>query len=482
MTSVVDKFCFNKASKIILYGAAYLGKLFFDTLSSQGFQIEAFVDARANEISKMKGRPVYSLDELSKQYNGENIIIVVAVKNVFEHSKIASSLVEKGFNKIVYKPYEVIKGKGSLEQERISDLFDVIQDNKIITETYVDVTQRKPYLSTSSKYLISEDDTEVIVYLPTNCIFQDRIKDNDIADICSLYLYPHIQFFEFLQGKLDAKPSAYIEYCRNAARRVGDFETTQLWEQNVVRNRTLIFEEMSNSFLIDREFFVRSAPKVEWNKQGYFNLNSGKHRTTFLISKGVTSIPVRMSKKDYECWVNKDCAELSFNKIAEEVHELIAPIEHPYFYEYPCAGRSFFENLVYQMAKQFCALWYTSPNINFMHNKKFYIDVKDNGYLSRHFRRLGCCVYNANKGDYSDILETLFGIENKEEKNASCNIDVVVIELDSIEKFYEEKNKLFAQHWIIISQDTRYKEMGQYIAGGACNGLSTNVYYLENVE
>ena len=475
-----NKFKFNKTDKIILYGAAYLGKLFFDTLSQQGFQIEAFIDNRADEISDMKGRPVFKLDEMRQHYEGEDVVVIVAVKNVFEHSKIAFALADKGFNKIIYKPYEVIKGKGTSEQEKLSEVFDVIQDNKDIGEWELELTGKKAYLSISKKYLIEEKETEVLVYLPTSYICQDKLMDNNEVDICAMYMYPHIQFFEFLQGKQDATPDAYLEFCKKAAKKVGDFETTTLWEQNVVRNRTLIFEEMSNSFLIDRDFFVRSAPRVEWNEQGYFNLNSGKHRTTFLISKGVTCIPVRMKKADYVYWLNRECAKESFDKIASEVLELKAPIEHPYFYEYPCTGKSFYENVLYQLARCFCKMWYTEPNVNFMVEKKMYIGVDDNGFLSRHFRRMGCCVYNEQRNRFTKILDELFMIKNKDIEEISKQNDVAIVELDDIESFYKKKNNIYAKNWIIISKDDRFEsiEHGIYIAGGACNGVSMKLYYI----
>lgn len=116
--------------KCILYGAASIGNLAKKSLEKCGFEILGYIDKRAFEMSSYNELPVWGLDNVPTEYVNSNTIIYIAVKNVFEHERIVLDLAERGFSSIVYKPYNVLIGIGSAEEERISAIYDKLFEGK----------------------------------------------------------------------------------------------------------------------------------------------------------------------------------------------------------------------------------------------------------------------------------------------------------------------------------------------------------------
>jgi hypothetical protein len=60
-----------------------------------------------------------------------------------------------------------------------------------------------------------------------------------------------------------------------------------------------------NDLLSINEGFFRDNPiKLKWNSKGYFNILDGKHRVAFFIIKGLKNIPAKISRADYNQWLN----------------------------------------------------------------------------------------------------------------------------------------------------------------------------------
>ena len=156
-------------------------------------------------------------------------------------------------------------------------------------------------------------------------------------------LYPHISFFNFLANKREAEKESYLEFCEQSASAIGDIKITKAWRENVLRNRTKIYQQMCNALDLDSDFFIRTAPTATWNKKGYFNLTSGKHRATFLTSKGKRYIPLSILKSDYLLWLQKEeYTTLKEELIQNEERKTQSKILHPYFYKFPCIEHFFY--------------------------------------------------------------------------------------------------------------------------------------------
>ena len=115
-----------------------------------------------------------------------------------------------------------------------------------------------------------------------------------------------MQFFQFIGGNIKATLDNYIQFCEKAALSQEKIDITKSWRRNVLRNRSSLYDQMSKLMEIDPEFFIRNAPSAIWNgERKYFNLISGKHRTSFLISKGKLFITLDISKEDYNEWYDE---------------------------------------------------------------------------------------------------------------------------------------------------------------------------------
>ena len=112
----MDEFILSKRSHFILYGAASLGSVLYKKLKQHGANIDAYIDQRAEEMHELMGLPVYGLTEVANHLDVKNAVVIVSVKNVFEHTRIAAQLSELGFHNLLFKPYPVLQGKGTAEE------------------------------------------------------------------------------------------------------------------------------------------------------------------------------------------------------------------------------------------------------------------------------------------------------------------------------------------------------------------------------
>ncbi len=136
-----ESFVFSSRSGIILYGASSIGHLMFEKLSSAGYKIAGFIDKRAEEIKEYMGVPVWTVSSVPKEIKaGDDTVVFVAVKNVFEHQTIAALLTENGFHNIIYKPYNSIINNSSDYDRKMSAVYEQVFDGKLDGEILVDAT------------------------------------------------------------------------------------------------------------------------------------------------------------------------------------------------------------------------------------------------------------------------------------------------------------------------------------------------------
>lgn len=333
-------FSIDSETPIYLYGAASIGKIVLKTLST--FNIQGFIDMRGKEIESMCGKMVYSLENIPSLAK-KNGIIIITVKNVFEHEEIAYSLYKQGCRNIIYKSKSVLEGNPSEHEKILSDLWDEIVSGEFKFEgRHIPKYQFELHYSFVDYARICEINGRVIANVPLELIYTND-TENFWGNINIQALYPHISFFNFLANKRGAEKDSYLEFCEQSASAIGDIKITKAWRENVLRNRTRIYEQMCNALDLDSDFFIRTAPTANWNKKGYFNLTSGKHRATFLISKGKRYIPLSISESDYLLWLQKEeYTTLKYQFIQDARRETKSKIFHPYFYKFPCMEQVFY--------------------------------------------------------------------------------------------------------------------------------------------
>lgn len=320
---------FNKDVPIVIYGAASTGIALYHCLSNNGFTVLCFLDRRADEIGSIDEVPVYNVDGLPRQ-EFLQALVVLAIKNVFEHEEIVKVLSSVGWNYFVYKPYSIVSGGDATSEEMaLSDLWDQLTIGRVNVDGPLVIPHVKINNREQSRAPLAIRDGCVVFSVPVELIFTGLgNNENPWVDINVLELYPHIELFRYLFGDHSCSPQAYIDFCSDAAT-ISGVKVTEFWRKSVFQNRSMVFHEMQRNLGTNYNFFINSAPKVQWNPKGYFNLHSGKHRVSFLVAAGFREIPVLISRYDFDCWQKFGNLPLVVDNCEES--NLSLRISHPRF-------------------------------------------------------------------------------------------------------------------------------------------------------
>lgn len=328
--------CNGIMKSYIIYGAAAIGDLVKVSLEKCRFHVTGYIDRRAFELKSYNGLPVWSLENVPEQYVTEDTVVFVGVKNVFEHERIVRLLIKRGFQYIIYKPYGVIMGHGTTEEERISAIYDrLFQGMPEAGGMEAPKCTVNAGTSMHDYALLKDLGEELIAYIPAEFICTNNYLQGGMVkwgSVNILAFFTHIDFFRFLDNREDASPQAYLEeYCEFTARLQKKITITDAWRDNVIRNRSQIYEKMSESMNLDADFFVRNAPEAVWNDERHiFNLTSGKHRSTFLAARGLKYVPLKMKKEDYYKFFHDEAAVKVKELLSAAEEDIIIP--HPCFY------------------------------------------------------------------------------------------------------------------------------------------------------
>lgn len=381
----------------IIYGAAAIGDLVKVSLEKCGFPIIGYMDKRAFELKSYNELPVWSVESVPEQYITEDTFVFVAVKNVFEHERIVKLLIKRGFRYIVYKPYGVLMGHGTREEECISHIYDMLfqaMPEAQCMEVPDCTAGERSFLHDYA--LLKDFGEEIIAYIPAEFICTNNYSQGGMVkwgNINILAFFTHIDFFRFLDNREDASLQAYLEeYCEYTARLQKKITITDAWKDNVIKNRSQIYEKMSESMNLDADFFVRNAPEAVWNDERHiFNLTSGKHRSTFLAAKGMKYIPLKIKKEDYHKFFNKE--------EAVKVKELLSVIEEDIIIPHPCFYRDVrsVDKGEYILLSWFARFYgrqsfYKYEKVRFQ-QMKIMDWSNDFGNFARFLARLGCEVH-----------------------------------------------------------------------------------------
>lgn len=339
----------QKGDPILLYGAATTGAILYNNLTANGFVIHGFIDQRADEIDGYYDLPVWDMEAAGHYAAEHEAAVVVAIKNVFEHERVAAGLWRAGCRKVIFRPYRSVNG-GESEQDR---LLNAVYD-RLISGSCADlppcpeVAGPERQILRDHAVLLDQGDY-VTANIPAPYVFTDKYADPAIpwGDILCLGLLPHLGLFDVFNGTWNPDYPEYMRYCRRAAEKSGGIVTSDAWEASVYQNRLDVFNHMEYSWEHDRAFFVRSAVEGVYNPKGYFNIRSGKHRMTYLLVKGSRYLPLRIRKADYEVWRRREQAERITNFLFETQGETLPVLlGNPYLYDRGGDTAAFYERLL----------------------------------------------------------------------------------------------------------------------------------------
>lgn len=359
MVKYGEEYKLDKSISFLIYGAATTGAIVYTKLKEMGVNILAFADKRADETESYYGLPVWGMDEVGTYKDKEKVCIFIAIKNVFEHEKVAMELRQRGYQKIVFRPYQVVTDIGNENDKCLNNAYDSVLCGNIPAVCKIILDFDMHVLKDSA--VISDLGDYVIANIPIQYIFTDMSKGvNSIwSDIPCLGMLAHIGLFEMLNGTKNDDWSEYIKYCKTAAQKNGGIVMSQEWEKNVYQNRIDVFNHMQYSWEHDKDFFVRNAVEGEYNSGGYFNIRSGKHRNVFQIVKGSRYIPLKVKKDDYSVWSDKGKAERIVNYL-QKIHCNTLPLIlcNPYLYDFPTSTTAFYEKAINGFIKEIYRWYY----------------------------------------------------------------------------------------------------------------------------
>lgn len=389
MEENIQTFNIDKSTPLVLYGAATMGMLYFKKYAEWGLNLTAFIDKRAEEIKDFLGFPVYDIenDKLDK----ENDVILLAVKNVFEHSRIAKKLYKAGYRKIIYRPYAALNGNGTKDERSLNEVYSDLTDEDVFdSEKLKKIPALNPCIvpQLEEHGVISKTAESVTFYLPVTMLFSDKKGVNEERQYPILLLKPHINFVKALLSN-GGETESYMNYCVTAAKNTGTVKISDAWKQNVIANRSEVFFDMLHKYNVEPDFFINRAINVIWNKErGCFNLNSGKHRAAFLCAIGKNYIPVRTSMEDYNAYLNLKDAKKIVNEIFEQYEDGYAyPVENPYLYEIA----RYSENSYFNLLRKICDklnIWYYE-NGKILSRLRIYDELNESLFFDSFFRRTG---------------------------------------------------------------------------------------------
>ena len=285
----------KKEDNIFLYGAATTGAVVYHQLINSGFKVSGFIDMRADEIDSYYNLPVFNLKQLDSEIKEkDNYIIIIAVKNVFEHEKIARKLWSIGYKKLLFRPYKELNSEK--QGQGLSYSYDKVLSGIFPVEIYnIEKFEKKEF---ADRAVIYEKEDYVVANIPVFYVYTDNYTNKKIiwGDIPCAGLLPHIGLFRFFSGKDNRHYKEYMKFCREAAERSGGIITSAEWEKSVYNNRLDVFNHMEYMWEFNPDFFVKNAVWAQYNEKGYFNIQSGKHRIVYMIVKEKSYIPLKIKK------------------------------------------------------------------------------------------------------------------------------------------------------------------------------------------
>lgn len=257
--------------------------------------------------------------------------------------------------------------------------------------------------------VIRKSNRYIVVYVSYELLYTSII-DPDIqnksllkySDVPMLAHNAYLGLFQYLCN------GEYTEGAEEYKKIYGERQEYPFTKDHIFKNRYNLFM----SLVADESFDIEDAPlEVQWNENGYFNIQDGQHRAIYYYLRQMRRIPVRISKDDYQKLYNKKAVAsllqfLEKNKISK----VYTPI--PYFglYQFP----SYRENQVRTV------LGYIQ---RFLHGKKFskVIDLSVyHSYFGRNMVRMKIPKVDSvevNQRDYELSLHL-----NQLLKTDACNV------------------------------------------------------------
>lgn len=424
------EFILDKHKKFLIYGVGGNGLKLCDVVEQSGYNLLGFIDQRAQLLGNIKGKQIWTMDTISQLSNkSDEIVVLVTIKNVFEHTSIAYQLARKGFKQCIYKPLPILQGIRDEDLEKISKIHD-----RIVIDLYMPEQQILPrvtihyQLNDKDKLLIQKNKPEgqVTAWLPLELLFNYKTAP-EYENVSMMAFFPLIGLYRLFLGSHGDNGQDIIEdfysYTSQWAKRK-HVNWDEGLKKSLLHSRYEVFKHMEKIVECDFDFFIRNAPEVKLDDDmcRFHMTNSGRNRVAYLAAKGYQHVPVKMSQTDYKGWIHQEAFDLlkAYMQV-ETIMECIVPIPHPClkqisirFIEYSkmvcCPIAEFLIRSLYRSSR-ICTDGYLVIDPDQLRIKKqacnLLVCMDDDGALSRYANAMGFSVMRLSNPKRQKIIALL---------------------------------------------------------------------------
>lgn len=385
-------------TSVVVYGAGEVGNNVAANLLKNGYVVQGFLDMNANVIKTVNHIKVYQVNE-EVPWDKTDIIIIIALANGNVHKDVANSLYRKGYQYIVFLPISYPMSKAT--KKRLIMEYNQVMEGKCKDITVHKYTEYNLGKARCEDGIIEERDEYVWTFLAQEILFTESYENwkgdkNKLTGIMSSYDRNIVlrkwyrSLFRYYDGAADCE-----EYFKGFK-----IERSEIEKKEILNERQKLFQLYKMEYNRGLDFFIETAPLVEWNENGYFNLIGGHHRTVFLLEQGLRSYPVKMTKTDFQKWCNYEKLEFFETFMDDDDSFLNMPIPHPAYSNYIFKRENTKITLLDKVLNFFEPIDTTQMSV---------LDVSQvDGYFARIFSRLKVKEVVCYETDFYERVKSLF--------------------------------------------------------------------------
>ena len=402
---------FLKGKKILIYGAGSLGTRCNGILKTAGMEVEAYIDKRADTFTECDGRKILRIEELKGFEHKEEYCIIVAIRNVFEHSQLVLQFYDMGFRFFIYKPATVLQGRANECYESISRAYDCMMDRLLMPdESICQYEKEKIFILKDCAQIACNREGYRKAYLSAELLFSNVLPDSIWSERNFITSYIGVDLYRAFQaGGQELKDSIenYVERFAKPGALENHLDVSGEWASILIDSRLAVYNEMCDRMAVSPSFFVENCTTVEMRQNGGFRLNaSGKNRVSFLISRGYRYIPVFIKREDYERSIRLECVQKLESYLEENaINELTVPIPHPYFMDFKYCIPQYVEQWQSRVGYILCEAIYRKEQGYCLEKYAVTDNSDDDGSMSRFLCMLGFNV--ERKQEDSELVQML---------------------------------------------------------------------------
>lgn len=281
-------FYLSEIKNVILYGGGKNTKKYYSFFTELGYPIQMIVDNDARNLKNDFPCKVYQKEEVS-WLEIENVLIVICLQNGLKHDEIAETLYSLGQNQLLFLPTKSDYYLQAEMQECYHKFLERVMTKDIKIPHYSEMIEGK-YLSN-----ILQDDKDMLTcWVEKEYIHSSIKKGQEVLDYYLerniACLIPYVILFQYIMG-IEKYPKEYLEIYR---------PNDIIKQKELLKDRNVLWNVYEENMNRNPSYYIQAPATAAWNRDGHFNIDDGHHRVIYLMLKGWYEFPLRISKLDYE--------------------------------------------------------------------------------------------------------------------------------------------------------------------------------------